>query len=192
MATLIEKLKQHRICALCTILLALIAIALIAVLLLWIHLGQTIDDHFTDQCLKSHNQFRMKHGAKPLKASKELIKIAAERAEKLVELDRLQHLPDNRGYGENLYMMVGALSDCPQATKSWYDEFSEFKYDYSRPEFSYETGHATQVVWKDTEKLGCASRSFTTRMGPKQYTVCLYDPAGNILNHFKENIQPPK
>jgi hypothetical protein len=39
-----------------------------------------------------------------------------------------------------------------EATRSWYDEIKD--YDFKNPKFSEETAHFTQVVWKETEKLG--------------------------------------
>lgn len=31
-------------------------------------------------------------------------------------------------------------------------------YDYDNPNFSEETGHFTQLVWKNTTTVGCGSR----------------------------------
>jgi hypothetical protein len=63
----------------------------------------------------------------------------------------------------------------------WYDEID--KYDYSNPVFSQETGHFTQVVWKDSIKIGCA-----TGYG----SVCRYEPFGNYKGQFAENVKPLK
>ena len=68
------------------------------------------------------------------------------------------------------------------ATQAWYDEIDD--YDYENPGFSFGTGHFTQVVWKGTQKLGCAEVG--------QFTTCRYEPPGNITNpgYFEANVKP--
>ncbi|KAH7645316.1 cysteine-rich secretory protein-like protein [Dermatophagoides farinae] len=158
--------------------------------------NRSLDDLFTKECVYSHNEYRKKHrDTKPVISSKELSKVAATRAEKLVQIDRLEHLPQNNNdhyYGENLYMIYGGYSDCHTVTKSWYQEFDDENYDFQNPKYDGKTGHATQVIWYDTTRIGCAQRSFQSGGHyPKQYTVCMYDPAGNMIGRFKENVFPP-
>jgi len=62
-------------------------------------------------------------------------------------------------YGENLYSSWSSStsSNGPSlevAEKSWYGEVKD--YDFSDGDFGSSTGHFTQVVWKDTKKIGCA------------------------------------
>lgn len=37
-------------------------------------------------------------------------------------------------------------------------------------------GHATQILWKSTEELGCVVSKCTTGGTPYTYLVCQYDP----------------
>ena len=59
-------------------------------------------------------------------------------------------------------------------------------YDFRGGAFSMETGHFTQVVWKGTQRLGCASAT-CARM---QVWVCNYDPPGNMQGDFQRNVGP--
>ena len=53
---------------------------------------------------------------------------------------------------------------------------------------AYVPGHFTQVVWKDSKKLGIAYASGKSGT----YVVANYDPAGNFLGQYPENVQPLK
>jgi pathogenesis-related protein 1 len=76
--------------------------------------------------------------------------------------------------------------------KSWYCEVSRFPFDSANPSivFGYTgnncsgdaTGHFTQVVWKSTMRIGCATATCPAPgNAPFKGTlwVCEYDPAGN-------------
>lgn len=61
-------------------------------------------------------------------------------------------------------------------------------YNYSRPGFSEQTGHFTQLVWKDTTTVGCGRRLCGTR---GWYLVCEYWPRGNVVGEFSDEVDPP-
>ena len=50
--------------------------------------------------------------------------------------------------------------------------------------FNQETGHFTQVVWKNTKRVGCA----LSRKGDHVVVVCRYDPPGNFLGLFETQV----
>ena len=111
---------------------------------------------------------------------------AIERAEYLALTDIFSH-PSNLKYGENLYWVKGKEPTCEDAVTAWYREI--LKYDFEKPRFSHDTGHFTQVVWRNTTQIGCAaSQSPKTK---KIYIVCNYYYPGNVLKHFKENVLYP-
>ncbi|EEC02687.1 conserved hypothetical protein, partial [Ixodes scapularis] len=71
--------------------------------------------------------------------------------------------------------------------KAWYDEIKD--YNFNNGGFSGATGHFTQVVWKNSTKLGCGwARSHRNNI----YVVCNYSPPGNYMDKFKENVLRPK
>jgi hypothetical protein len=49
-----------------------------------------------------------------------------------------------------------------------------------------ETGHFTQVVWRQTTQLGCG---VSTCRGMDIW-VCEYDPPGNVQGHYRQNVLP--
>lgn len=113
------------------------------------------------------------------------------RAEYLVQQGVLAHLQNNHGYGENLMMIQGDISNftCEFVIQKFYDEFKDFNFDFNNPSWSEKTGHATQVIWKSTTEVGCYEKM--SRHSRQKMTVCTYYPPGNVLNHFKQNVLPP-
>lgn len=54
------------------------------------------------------------------------------------------------------------------------------------------TGHFTQVVWKNSNRIGCASAPVEWENGSRIW-VCNYAPAGNIMSNteYKQNVIDP-
>lgn len=131
-----------------------------------------------------HNAYRKRHDVPALKWSSRV----AGSAEAWARACKFQHESQSQ-YGENLYAVWGlpnvdrALSG---AAAAWYDEVGDYR--YTNPGFSMKTGHFTQVVWKNSKKLGCAAR----QCGPMTLVVCRYDPPGNVMGQFKANVPPLK
>lgn len=99
------------------------------------------------------------------------------------------------GYGQNLASwgsdgnIASAKLDMAASgvTNQWYNgEFSKWSYygmdDPPAGANLMDWGHFTQVLWKDTSKLGCytAMCDAGTVLDdyPSWYTVCNYDPPG--------------
>jgi glioma pathogenesis-related protein 2 len=70
----------------------------------------------------------------------------------------------------------------------WYNEIKYYK--FSKSQFSMETGHFTQLIWKATKNLGVGI-AFTSSKR-KVYVVAQYSPPGNMEEAFKENVLPGK
>ena len=95
------------------------------------------------------------------------------------------------GYGENLAFYSGSnpqqtidtLEGTGYATEQWYNEIDTPGYDFENPGYNTNpgTGHFTQVVWKGSERLGCGVSG--------SYLVCRYEPAGNYLGEFHDNVK---
>jgi hypothetical protein len=100
------------------------------------------------------------------------------------------------GYGQNLatWGSSGDISDrqiksgADGVTEQWYNgEVNAWQFfGLDNPPASsdlHEWGHFTQVVWKDTQKVGCATvqcPAGTTLSLPSWYTVCNYSPPGKF------------
>jgi len=74
-----------------------------------------------------------------------------------------------------------------EATLAWYNEVVSPGFSSSNVDpfvFSYDAGHYTQVVWADTEEVGCGFTYYAEQVGPflayKSLTICNYAKGGNV------------
>lgn len=143
-------------------------------------------DMFMTRMLELHNQLRPNHGASELALSTELAEIAQGYAEYLAATNTYEPSSYTK-YGENLaYMSNSNLYSCEdlanQIAKMWYNEIT--LYDFNKPGFTKNTAHFTQMVWKNTQEIGCGI-AFNR---DKTYCVCNYYPPGNIMEAFGDNV----
>ena len=123
--------------------------------------------------LEYHNMVRAKHGANTLEWDDGI----AQHAQTWANRCTLQHgSSDTVAHGQNL---AWGHSDQIAAAADWYDEYKDIQAlnDITKG------GHFTQMVWKNTKKMGCGVAQCSIpgwggAMGP--YYVCEYDPPGNI------------
>lgn len=134
--------------------------------------------------VEAHNRHRAAHCAPPLAWSSELAATAQRHAERLRSGGC--NLVHSQGpYGENLFGASPAGQATPDVVvDDWYNEVTA--YDMRHPGFGMRTGHFTQVVWKDTTRVGCA----VARCQDSDVWVCNYDPPGNIADQFARNVSP--
>lgn len=136
--------------------------------------------------LKLHNYYRHEVGVDSLKWSDDLAEYAMEWARVLgAKYDcSMRHRPKHgryaQQYGENIYIMWGAEPEIEHVLKNWAEE--EKKYYKQEPIGSVKskktTGHYTQVIWKTTQRVGCARVKCPKNRGTYIW-VCNYDPPGN-------------
>jgi uncharacterized protein YkwD len=135
-----------------------------------------------DNILGEHNERRARHCVAPLVWSAELQQIAQNWANQLAARGCV--LEHSTGHSENLAMMMGGTLTGGDVVSMWYDEIS--LYDWTRPAFSMQAGHFTQVVWASTTQLGCAKAS----CGNGEVWVCNYAPFGNVQGEFGRQVKP--
>lgn len=142
---------------------------------------------FAQTMLNMHNADRAKHSAPPLTWSPTLASAAASWAAKC----KWQHTPNNP-YGQNIAAGTAANFGASDACTMWYDEIA--KYNFAQGLYSDATGHFTQMVWKGSRQLGCAVQVCTAQQmglgstGSARYVVCNYDPPGNVIGQFLQNV----
>lgn len=139
--------------------------------------------------VSAHNKWRAEVGvAEKLSYSPELAASAQAWANRLKQGNqcRMKHSAAN-GYGENLYW-ASALNwsdgrkevqkvTPAQVVNSWGSEQADYNYANNRCAAGKVCGHYTQVVWRSTQKVGCARAVCTD--SKEQVWVCQYQPAGN-------------
>jgi pathogenesis-related protein 1 len=83
-------------------------------------------------------------------------------------------------YGENLYWASGGNPTAADAVRAWASEERCYTYGPFPNTCSGDClscGHYTQIVWRESTKLGCGRASCDRQ----QVWVCNYDPPGNFL-----------
>ena len=122
-----------------------------------------------------HNEIRARYGAAPLVWSDEL----AATAQAWANNCKFEHGGSN-GAGQNLGF---GQADVISLVNQFYAETD--KYTDNKPDFAMETGHFTQVVWKDTKEVACAVQ-MSCPGGP--LWVCHYFPPGNVIGQFAQQV----
>ncbi|XKL65869.1 hypothetical protein PGB90_009289 [Kerria lacca] len=143
---------------------------------------------FIEQCFQTHNEYRLKHKVPPLILSKKLCRYSEEWAKHLAQRGGLEHR-QNCPYGENLFCCWTSLPNYivngHEPVECWYQE-KDF-HPFGKEPSSLKSGHFTQVVWMASRELGVGiARSRNGQI----FVVANYDPPGNFLGQFKENVPP--
>ncbi|WPB08118.1 uncharacterized protein RHO25_012782 [Cercospora beticola] len=137
-------------------------------------------DSLQSQALNSTNEWRSRHMAEPVQWNDTLAEYAHDWAKGCV----WEH--SGGPHGENL---AAGFENATLAIDAWGNE--EEKYNYKKGKFTEETGHFSQLVWRNTTSIGCAEVECDTD-GDKgvqgKYLVCEYNPAGNVQGQFKYNV----
>ncbi|KAJ6896156.1 pathogenesis-related protein 1-like [Populus alba x Populus x berolinensis] len=80
-------------------------------------------------------------------------------------------------YGENLAWSSAGLSGT-DAVKMWVDEKAYYDYNSNSCAAGQQCGHYTQVVWRNSARVGCAKVTCSTG---GTFIGCNYDPPGNYV-----------
>lgn len=154
---------------------------------------------YQDAILFHHNAARANHDARPLLWDP----VAESNARIAARSCTFNHyLPPGIQEGQNLFAVSGnAFNVTAGIIESWYKN----ELPYMRGFFGAEdipedvfhrVGHLTQVLWKATNRIGCASINCGKNMkvdgnpssSLNKYTVCNYIPAGNIAGRYADNV----
>ena len=127
-----------------------------------------------DDMIAAHNEVRRSSGVPPITWSDDLAQEARKWAEHLIASGQFSHRPNNN-YGENLYEMDGGTATPSDVVEAWASE--RRYYNHARNTCSGRCGHYTQVVWRDTTRIGCG----VARDRRREVWVCNYEPPGNII-----------
>ncbi len=134
------------------------------------------------QLLTAHNRVRAEVGVGPLAWSEKLAIYAQEWADHLASTSRrIEHRPRSgtwkQEHGENLFMGTAGYYGVADAVGTWGKEKSAYHGQPIDMSTLYAYGHYTQLIWKNTKKIGCAKVECSGNV----IVVCNYDPPGNVL-----------
>ncbi|PNY24291.1 Cell wall protein PRY3, partial [Tolypocladium capitatum] len=161
--------------------------------------------NYQQTMIDQHNVHRRNHSAPDLAWDGTLAQYATNTANTCV----FQHDMNQGygGYGQNLasWGSSGFIDDllvkmaASGVTEQWYNgEVTSWQY-YGQPNPPPGTdidkwGHFTQVVWKSSTKVGCATvkcPAGTVLSLESWYTVCNYNPPGNFGGEYGSNVLVP-
>lgn len=134
----------------------------------------------------AHNQVRAQVGLAPLVWDPALAAVAKAWAAKCIDAEPPAGLIDhNEGrsaggayVGENIYGASGTATGAA-AVASWASESAN--YNYASNTCSDVCGHYTQLVWRETARVGCALHDCPT-LAYGRTVICNYAPGGNTNN----------
>lgn len=133
--------------------------------------------------LRTHNRERALVGSAPLQWDPQLQAAAAAYAEELAATERFEHSPSVSllGQGENLWVGTRGAFTPERMVGNWASGSSIFQPgvfpNVSRTGNWTDVGHYTQIIWRQTQSVGCAISS----SNKFDYLVCRYAPQGNVV-----------
>lgn len=128
------------------------------------------------EMLALHNDIRAEAKLPPLQWSNELAAYSRRWANTLLTKKLSMHNP-NSPYGENIFL-TGVGYTPSMVVQQWAAESRS--YSYRTNSCSGDCGHYTQIVWRDTRRVGCA----VAQNARRSVWVCSYDPPGNYRNEW--------
>lgn len=141
------------------------------------------DVSFDSRLLASHNRERATAGVPALKWNPHLSASAAKWANHLARTGAFEHSQDEPGQpveGENLWAGTRNYYTPEAMVGLWIAEKRDFKPGLfpanSRAGDVERVGHYTQLMWRRTTDVGCA----TAQGRSEEVLVCRYSTAGNV------------
>lgn len=150
--------------------------------------GSKISSGDAQAILNYHNEIRHALKIPPLSWSAHVAAYAQKWADSLAASYncRLKHRgnagENGYAYGENLF--EGGSSELFKpidASISWYREKQQYTYRKLSEKNWYNTGHYTQMIWKNTKEIGVG---MATCADGKVIVVANYNPAGNYMGEY--------
>jgi uncharacterized protein YkwD len=131
---------------------------------------------FSARLLLAQNAERQSLGLRPLRWDPQLAAAASAYADELAATGEWGHSDDEDrpDQGENLWMGTRGAFTAEEMVGDWISEKKAFR-----------AGHYTQIVWADTDRIGCGLRSSQD----DDYLVCRYAHAGNVMG---ETVMPTR
>ncbi|MFM9827238.1 MAG: CAP domain-containing protein [Sphingomonas sp.] len=134
--------------------------------------------------IAGHSDARAALGLAPLLWDAALAADAQAYADELAQTGRFEHAVQPRGkphQGENLWTGTRGAYAYGEMIGHWLAEKRDFinrpTPSFSRTSRWQDVAHYTQIVWRRTTRMGCATASNAR----DDYLVCRYSPPGNVV-----------
>lgn len=139
---------------------------------------------FNQRLLAAHNSERAAMGVPPLAWNAGLAADARVWANELAATGRFEHSPDEPGeepQGENLWAGTPRAFSPEAMVRLWSTEKRDYRPgvfpNNSRSGDVENVGHYTQLIWRASRQVGCASAVGRN----EEFLVCRYSEAGNVV-----------
>ncbi|XP_022972506.1 pathogenesis-related protein PR-1 type-like [Cucurbita maxima] len=126
--------------------------------------------------VNAHNAARAQVGVGPIRWDERVASFARQYANQRINDCRLVH--SGGPYGENIAWGSPDLSGT-NAVRMWVDEKQFYNPSTNTCAAGKVCGHYTQVVWRNSVRIGCAKVRCTNNRGT--FITCNYDPPGNVV-----------
>ena len=140
--------------------------------------------------LNEQNKYRAIHNSKDLSLDNKIIQDATIYVESLSKKSELfessgTYYQGDGKYGENFYYCnkEECRTNVKLAVTTWYEESSKYNFDSNIGIKG--TYNFTQMIWKNTKKIGCG---IGQKNEENYIIVCFYYPRGNIEEQYKDNV----
>lgn len=145
------------------------------------------DPKFIEDMLAAHNAVRAGATPAPSPALPALTwdTGAETKAAAWAEGCKFEHNPGRGDLGENIAAATPDHWQTADVVADWADEAVDYDYNYNRCAQGAVCGHYTQIVWRNTTRVGCATKvctknsPFGAQFPTWQFWVCNYAPPGN-------------
>nr|XP_043623451.1 pathogenesis-related protein PR-1 type-like [Erigeron canadensis] len=127
--------------------------------------------------VNSHNTARKEVGVGPMQWDSTVAKFAESYANRRKADCALLHSHSEK-YGENIAVGWGGEFTGLEAVKLWVDEKADYDYNSNTCARFKVCGHYTQVVWRNSTRLGCARVKCENNAW---FVTCNYYPPGNYI-----------
>ena len=146
--------------------------------------GTTLRADFNTRLLAAHNAERERIGVPQLAWDPALAADARRWAGELAASGRFEHSPDEPGKpieGENLWAGTPRAYSPEAMVALWAAEKTDYRPgvfpNNSRSSDVERVGHYTQLIWRGSRQVGCASAVGAD----EEFLVCRYSDAGNVM-----------
>lgn len=149
--------------------------------------GGTSD--FEREILSAHNQVRLSANnpvPNPALAPLQWSASAASTAQAWADQCNFRHNPNLKNLGENIAAATPNALTTAGVVQGWASEASDYNYGTNACAPGKVCGHYTQLVWRSTTHVGCATKVCDKNSPFSGFTrwqlwVCNYSPPGNFV-----------
>lgn len=149
-------------------------------------------EKFRKKIIERHNYYRKQHKVEELERDSELEKIAQNNAKYMSEID--DFIQSKEKYNgdfiaqSSFYIFDNGKEDVngEKIVDKWYKEIEYYDFEKPRSENEKKTNHFTNMIWKDTKKIGCGYSCVKNEC----YGCCVYYPSKSYEYIFSQNVLP--